>query len=556
MTGSGADAVSTNAWPWLLAVAIALGVLVRADQYLAQVLIDDEWHAVHQALRITPTRMLLDFGHADYGIPLGILYWNEARWFGLSEFAMRWPMLACGLATLAVFPLYVAPRVGRATALVFALLLSISPLLVVYSRMARPYAITLLAGWIAHVAFQRFAAVPRGAVRAGALYATTSALAIWLHPIIAPFVLAPLPWALFHLRRFAPAMRRTALIRLLALGLSTSVAIAALILPPLVANPQALLQKGGVDTPDLDTFVGVWYAWLGTPSTIAVVLCVAFAAYGARDVWRSLPEARTGFFGIVLTLLAIMSTRPAWSFNPVTLGRYLLPFVPLLLLAVGAGAVRVARGLLSEPSALRRIAAVGVALLPGLVLAAQSPLAPMLLHPNGQTLHLVYYLDFRPEKNRYVPYINGIPMSPFWESLAAMPAGSLRIAAAPFYFESYDWDAPRWERASRQSVIPGLLTGLCVERRWGEVPRSDLFRFRNAVHLADDGALAEHGIDYVVWQKPYVQTGRGRPEAIGADTAHCETALRVRFGTPAFEDSHVVAFRVARSDPALPHAER
>ena len=28
------------------------------------------------------------------------------------------------------------------------------------------------------------------------------------------------------------------------------------------------------------------------------------------------------------------------------------------------------------------------------------------------------------------------------------PAGSLRIAAAPFYFESYDWDAPRWEAVS------------------------------------------------------------------------------------------------------------
>ena len=40
---------------------------------------------------------------------------------------------SCGLATLVLFPLYVAPRLSRATALVFAALLAISPLLVVYS---------------------------------------------------------------------------------------------------------------------------------------------------------------------------------------------------------------------------------------------------------------------------------------------------------------------------------------------------------------------------------------------------------------------------------------
>ena len=37
--------------------------------------------------------MWLDFGHADYSIPLGLLYGVEARAFGLSETAMRWPML-------------------------------------------------------------------------------------------------------------------------------------------------------------------------------------------------------------------------------------------------------------------------------------------------------------------------------------------------------------------------------------------------------------------------------------------------------------------------------
>ena len=169
------DDALERAGPWLFAAAVALGAWLRLDQFTAQVLIDDEWHAVHQLLKLTPSQMWLDFGHADYSIPLGLLYGLEARAFGLTETAMRWPMLVGGLATLVLFPLYVARRLGRATAAVFALLLAISPLLVIYSRMARPYAITLFLAWSAHAAFHRFDAAPRGRIAAGAAYAVAAA---------------------------------------------------------------------------------------------------------------------------------------------------------------------------------------------------------------------------------------------------------------------------------------------------------------------------------------------------------------------------------------------
>jgi hypothetical protein len=71
-------------------------------------------------------------------------------------------------------------------------------------------------------------------------------------------------------------------------------------------------------------------------------------------------------------------------------------------------------------------------------------------------------------------------------------------------FESFSWDAPRWERLSGQTVLPGYLTGLCVDQRWGELPRDPAYRFRNAVHLADEWALTAKSIEYIVWQKPYL----------------------------------------------------
>ncbi len=530
------------AWAIALALAFVAGAWLRLDQIAAQVLIDDEWHVVHQLLQHGPAEMFVDFGYADYSIPLGLLAWYEARWFGLSELMLRLPMLLCGLVALVAFPLWVAPRVSRATAVVFAALLALSPLLIVYSRLARPYAITLLLGWIAHAAFRRWREAPRERNGAAATYAASATLATWLHPLAAPFVLAPIAAGAFASRREAPPERRAALVRLVALALVTGAMIAALILPPLVFNPQSLAAKSGVDGPDLATFAGVWYEWLGSGSTIVVLLCLAFAALGLPQVWRALPEARSGLLGVALTLVAVLLARPMWSFNPLTLARYLLPLLPLLLLAVAAGAVGLARRV-GGPALRGRATFAIVAALPVVALAATSPHAPMLRYPNAQALDSLWYMDFRPQKNPIVPYQAAIPLSPFWARLAAEPPASLRIAVAPFYFESYDWDAPRWEALSHQTVLPGYLTGLCVERRWGEVPMDPRFRFANAVHLADARELAAKRIDYVVWQKPYVQPSKGTPVAIGADTAQCEPTLRERFGAPAYEDSSIIAFR-------------
>jgi len=275
------------AWLGLFGTAVLVGAYLRLDQFFDQVLIDDEWHAVHQVLQRSPAQMFLDFGWSDYSIPLGMLDWYESRWFGLSETGMRLPMLACGLATLVALPLFVARSTSRATAALFAYLLAVSPLLVIYSRMARPYAITLLLGWIAHAVYHRYHAAPRGEWRTGTAYALAAPLAIWLHPIAAPFALAPLAWGLLDLRRPGPRPRADRVRRLAALALPTAALVAVLILPPLLTNPQSLIAKGGADTPSLATLVGAFYAWLGTPSTLAVVLCVGERRAGHRaDIGR------------------------------------------------------------------------------------------------------------------------------------------------------------------------------------------------------------------------------------------------------------------------------
>jgi hypothetical protein len=554
----------SRTWFVVLGIAVLIGAYLRLDQISMQVLIDDEWHAVHQFITRTPREMFFDFGYADYSIPLGILDWYQAQAWGVSELTLRWPMIACGLAALVLMPLYVAPRLGHRVAAVFALLIALSPLLVIFTRMARPYAITLLLGWVAHAAYQQYYSAGyanehanvRGQWAAGAIYVVATALATWLHPVVGPFVFAPLLWGLTKVREALPAERGAAFRRWLVLAVATVSLTAAVVLPPLLAHPMALAAKGGSEGPGTQTLVGVWYAWFGTPSTFVVLACIALASYGARPVWRAMTVARTGVLGLGLTLALIAVTGPMWSHLPVTVSRYLLPVVPLLLLTVAAGAVRVATHIAIPPTAPRRVLAWLALAFPVALVCAQSPLAPLLRHPNSQTQHLVNYIDFRPDKNPYVPQFEAMPLSPYWATLASRPPGTVRIAAAPFYFESYDWDAPRWERLSTQTVLPGYLTGLCVDRRSGELPQDPRYRFANAVHLADDAELDTRKIDFVAWQKPYILSVAGHTELIGADTASCESILREKFGLPVFEDSHIIVFPVPQRNRPAAHAPR
>ncbi len=63
---------------------------------------------------------------------------------------MRLPSLVCGLATILVLPLFLRPQVGSRSAVYLSWLLAISPIHIFYSRLARPYSLTLLGTVVAH----------------------------------------------------------------------------------------------------------------------------------------------------------------------------------------------------------------------------------------------------------------------------------------------------------------------------------------------------------------------------------------------------------------------
>ena len=186
-------------------------------------------------------------------------------------------------------------------------------------------------------------------------------------------------------------------------------------------------------------------------------------------------------------------------------------------------------------------------------LLAQSPLVPLLRHPNSQTQHLVHYIDFRPDANPYVPQFAAMPLSPFWATLADRPRGS-RVGGTVL-FESYDWDTPRWERLSGQTVIPGYLTGLCVQRRGGELPRDPRYRFATPCTLPTPPTGCEGNRLRRVAETLPAQCRR--PHRVDrCRYRSVRNVVRERFGTPTYEDSHIIVFPVPHPHTATAHAPR
>lgn len=526
---------------WAAALAVlALGTWLRLDQLLLQTLVDDEWHSVHQLIHSRPGRFMLSLGLADHSIPLTTLYWLQLKTIGLSELGMRLPLLLAGLLSLAALPWALRGSLDRRVALVFALLLAISTLLVGYSRMARPYALTLLLTLTAFALLARATAGPRLRWGLAGLYALLAGLSVWLHAVTAPFVLAPL-LALGVQTLRGRGLRWRDLLGVAAL---TGVLVALAVLPPLLSDAASMAGKAGKDLPRPSTLRGVWYVWLGTSSTAVVLVSLVLAALGAGAVWRSGPVARWTLLGVGLTALTVLVVRPAWVFNPLTLGRYLLPALPLLLLAVAAGVVRAADGVgerLRAGPAMRQGLPLGLgALLAGVTWAA-SPQPLLVQAPNSHTLHYYYQFDFRPRKNPVVTAFDAMPLSSFWGTLAGRAPGSVTVALAPYRFESTAWLGPMWERASRQRVVPAFLSGSCVPGLYGEVPPDGEFAFRNGVHVRAPRAQLAAQVDYVAYERRTPLLGLDKQWRLAPE---CEAWMRQHLGTPDFEDAGLLVWHL------------
>jgi hypothetical protein len=529
----------------VLALAIVAGAWLRWYQLDVQVLLDDEWHAVHKVLHSEAGGIATTFGFADHSIPLTLYYRFLALHGGLTEWVMRLPLLVSGIALLLAGPLLLRGETTLAVRALWAALLAISPLLVYHSKTARPYALTCLLALIAIVAFRRWWLADRRPRAWGAAYVMATFLAGWLHPITLPFTL--LPFVYYGVRALfaggAPEGPSTgrALLRLLSLGALTSLLLAAVLLPPLVNDWVRLSAKAGAHWVTPESFYRTLLMLFGIARPELLIILAALAGLGIHQLWRRNADLTAYIVTIVLGgAVAIAAAGPQWIHHPGVYSRYLLPALPLLLLFVAEGAMACL-----ELLRWRWLQAALAVVFAGLLWWA-GPMPDYLYRPNQFIGHLRFQYDYDPVHNPYVLEIPRDPVPEFYRQLAQRSPRTLTLIEAPWRLESNFNPHPWYQEIHRQYVKIGLVTPVCGVRDFGEYPATvTALRFREFVHLSNVLAGKSYGADYLVM---HLKAWKTPPDAEvdWPDVVSCLPAIEATFGAPIYRDAQIVVFDIKR----------
>jgi hypothetical protein len=525
-----------NAWNLLLLAAFLVGLALRLWQLDIQILIDDEWHAIHKLLRAGPLDILTHFGYADYSIPLTLYYQWLYEHGGLSEWGMHLPPLLGSIGLLLIGPRLLRPAIALPTLATWTLLVAISPLFVYHAKVARPYGLTCVLTFVAIVAFRAWwlGRQRRDAV----LCALSTVFAAWLHPVTLPFTL--LPFVYYGAQSLRP-WDAAAVARLVRLGLATAALLALFLLPPLIADGSTLAERAARHRV---TAGSVWRTLLmlfGTGSSVAGACMLCVAGLGFYRLARRDPELAWYLATIVgIGSVAVAASGAEWIDHPLVLARYMLPALPFMLLLEAEG-IMVAIERLPAPRASAAACAVLVA-----VLLYIGPIPREWSFPNQFWGHLRYQFDYDPAENPYARQEPTEHIPAFYRDLAQRPPGSVTLIEAPWRFESHFNAQALYQTIHRQLIRIGLTASMCGNPESGEYVESRTgMRMRQFVQLSSVLSGDVRDADYLVI---HLKPGHvvADPGVAWPDIRSCLPAIEAKMGAPVYDDEWIRVFALPR----------
>lgn len=531
---------------WILVVLA--GAWLRLWQLDLQLLIDDEWHALHRLMLVDYRAIALSMGHADYSIPLTLLFRLLADTIGLDDFRLRLLPMLFGMATIPLIPGLLSPWLDRRERLVLAALIAISPLLIHFSRYVRPYSLTVLLGFTAMIMLWRWWA--DGGRWQAAGFAIPAVLSAWLHALTALFTGAALVWlTAWAVLRWRAGRGPRDLVRVLLLGGATTAACCALILPPLLSDPHSIAVKAGKHSISVDTLQRSWELVLGVGSPWLAMLLAIPVLLGLWQLGRRSPAFVAYWLWLLaVAVLALELIGPEWIHNALVLVRYTAVAQPFILCLLAVGLVYGANRLtaLAGRAAPRRLPlAAGLAVVAGLFLIGPLPLVYSGI--NQFTNSVRYQLDYDFERSVYHGLMGHLGLPEAYRRMAAEP-GDWEIIETAWHFESHNTPIHQYQIDHGMPIRIGMISGLCAEWTWGELkPDSGLdIRLGRTVFLRDLLENPPDGGRFVVFhRRPHFEHSRELP-----DRTPCIEAFRERFGTPWYESDQRVVFRLPGSVPA------
>ena len=278
--------------------ALFIGLFLRLHGLSSQILLDDEWHSLNFVLDKSFWTVLTSHGLGANCIPQNTLNWIILHTIGWSEVTLFLPSALCGICGLLIFPWLVSRLAGRSVALYFSYLFALSPCATFYSRIVRPYPMTLFFGFLALLCLALW--TRDGRFRFLLAYALSGVIAIYFHIYAALSLLAPLIalWAVAG----CPAMSKSPWISRRTFLLTGTLMLFVLLFllgPAHWKNPWWMRVLGSSRV----TAEGLWnYLSLlsGTGNPLSKVIFALFVAFG---IWKWMQRD----FGIGLVWTAIFS---------------------------------------------------------------------------------------------------------------------------------------------------------------------------------------------------------------------------------------------------------
>ena len=525
-----------HAFSLMLAIAVVVGAFFRLWLIQSQVFIDDEWHSISVVMAKPLSWLLINFTvpNGFTSIPMNLYQWMLLETIGWSEQLLRMPSIVLGLLCLLLGPILCKGVVGTRRAAILGLLLAISPLLVFYGRLSRPYSAVVFFSFVSFLYAAQW--MQSGKLRHAVGFAIGGVLAVYCQPFAAVAV-ATMGGSLFTesllrpLRSKASNRNGPSRLQVVAVLLAMGLTGAILLLPALIHSMETsfldVLQRGTI-------YLSSWTRLLslisGTANPILAILFWVVFLMGVVDLYRRNPWLAFTFAAFFpLQVLALWITRPHSCDVGILLARYSMPLIPVTLLLVACGLQAcldlLAARLKLKSSLLGLLAFTFVA-----ALALAGPLPGIYTAPNQFTNHGIFQhnyekldwshsfvSDFLGPNFRIETSIRAEDLSDFYRVLREHPNQRPIVEYPmligdhfnPLYFYQWHHRRPilvgyaRSPDAPRRLQAGGVYGNTYIDEVMNLIEDPGQLRFRNLIEMHDIEGMRAKGAEYVILHKRF-----------------------------------------------------
>jgi hypothetical protein len=571
-------AFKSEPWFWTFyLLTIMAGGFLRLYLISDQIILDDDWHALNFTINHSLWYLLTHFSYAGANIiPMNAYVRMLLVSSGWSEILLILPSLVAGVASLLLFPLVLKRVFNSRTTIFFAFLFAVSPLIIFYSRVCRPYSIYTFLGFLSIWIFYEWSLT--GGKKIGWLFAVTGILCVYFHFVGVIFIFVPLVCAagIKLMQKFPrlPVIREQILP-----GFKELISVGCVILIGLaILLTAAFIQRVPVINADsahfsIDSMLGFLQILSGSSYLFPNIFFYALLGIGLIRLFKKSFLLGLIFISVFIAyVFVLLVTKSNSTHVPLVLARYIIPAFPMayVLVALGMDSLWMTMSILPVNKKIINASCYGLAgcLLAGLVWTG--PLRQTYVAPNNFTNHSVFQESYAPinwdsppiSPMLQRPYaLNKDTMSVFYKTLADQ-RDVKKIIEYPVYLGNGFNLLYYYQRVHRKKVaegytlamkdrldsVAGIYGDMIPDMIFGQVIDPDQLKFKNMVNILDMDSIKNSRADLVILHKnseseilePH--TGSDVKEIrLITDIAN---VYRENFGQPIFEDRYLLVFKV------------